>query len=148
MASKLTAARIAVPDEVELAEFVRDVGAVGDRSGVDVEQLAPLTVAGDSDAESAIDLPADTSSVTLSIGASGTYEQVMAFATGLRGLDRLVVIDLIGLTVDEESSSSVIVDLELRIFTTAELTAPSELDDQLLDGEEELDPAELIEAQP
>jgi Tfp pilus assembly protein PilO len=70
--------------------------------------------------------------VTVSIGARGTYEQVMAFASGLRQLDRLVVFDLVGLTADNEDSGQVIMDLELRIFTTDELVVTPQL------GEEEL----------
>jgi Tfp pilus assembly protein PilO len=130
---RIAAAEVAVPEVVELAAFIRDVGAVGDQSGVSVEQIAPLSVTSDSDPESLISLPAETSSVTISVGASGTYEQVMTFASELRQLDRLVVTDLVALTADEEDSSLVTLDLELRIFTTDQLVATAEIDDEILD---------------
>jgi Tfp pilus assembly protein PilO len=136
---RITAAAIAVPETLELASFIRQVGQVGDSSQVSIEQIAPLSVASDSDADALIQLPSGTSSVSVSIGASGTYEQVMAFATGLRQLDRLVVVDLVGLTADSEDAGRVIMDLELRIFTTDVLVITPQFDEEELLDASELD---------
>ena len=130
---RIAAARTAVPDTAELAAFVRSVDEVGDRSGVSVEQIAPLSVAGADDVDSLVALPSGTSSITISVGASGSYEAAMAFASELGRLERLVVTDLIALTSDEEDSSRVVIDLELRIFTTEQLVVTPQLDDELLD---------------
>lgn len=128
-------AAVAVPATVEIATFVRATGAAGDKAEVFIEQMAPLTVSSDEDDDAVTRLPGGTSSVTISIGARGGYEQVMAFVDALLALDRLVVIDLIDMTADEEDTGQLILDLELRIFTTEQLLSVPELDEDLLDGD-------------
>lgn len=127
---RIAAASVAVPGSADLAAFVRAVGKIGEQSGVAIEQIAPLKVASDSDPEALVALPAGTSSITISVGAGGSYEQAMAFAAELGRLERLVVVDLVRLTADEEDSSQVIIDLELRIFTTEQLVIAPQLDDE------------------
>ena len=66
-------------------------------------------------------------------------------------MDRLVVIDLIDLNADEEDTSEIILDLELRIFTTENLVTTPDFDadlfDESLDDDEPVDPAgEGVEA--
>jgi Tfp pilus assembly protein PilO len=131
--ARLAETDVAVPETVELAEFLRAASAAGDRAGIEIEHTAPLTVSSDADQEDAATLPAGTSSVSISIGARGGYDQVVAFADELRALDRLVVIDLMDLTTDEEDTNTLILDVELRIFTTEELTTVSDLGDEFLE---------------
>ena len=92
-------------------------------------QIAPLTVSSDSDPEAVSRLPVGTTSVTISIGARGQYPALLAFVDELHALDRLVVVDLVDLTSDEEDTSQVIMDVELRIFTTEQLVQTPELDE-------------------
>ena len=135
---RLTETDVAVPPAVDLAGFVRSVDAAGEAAGVFIEQMAPLSVSSDTDDEVITHLPTDTSAVTISIGASGSYDQIMAFADGLRALDRLVVIDRFEANADEENITQVIADLELRIFTTQVLSSPDleiDLIDEAIDGE-------------
>lgn len=128
----------AVPPTVELAEFVLATDVAADRTGVAVEQMAPLTVSSDTDDEALLFLPFGTSSVTISVGARGTYPQVVAFADAMQALDRLVVVDLIALNADEEDTSQIILDLEMRIFTTEVLVTTPELEEDLFDEDGEL----------
>lgn len=142
--ARLAETQIAVPATVELAEFVRATDVAADRAGIAVEQMAPLTVSSDTDEEALTSLPVDTSSVSISIGARGGYDQVLGFADELLAMGRLVVIDLMDLTTDEEDASQIILDLELRIFTTQQLVTASDLDAGLFDEEFDED-GELIE---
>lgn len=130
---RIAAAAVAVPDTVDLAVFVRAAGDAAARSGVFVEQIAPLTVSSDSDPEAIDRLPPGTSSVTISIGARGSYERLLAFVDELVALDRLVVIDLVDLNADEGESDEVVMDLELRIFTTSQLVQTLSFDDDFFD---------------
>ena len=132
----------AVPPTVDLATFIRATDAAADQTGVTIEQMAPLVVSSDTDEEAISVLPTGTSSVSISVGATGTYSQVIAFADALRALDRLVVLDRIDLNADEEETSKIILDLELRIFTTDALVTGSDIDDAFDDGfDESLDEA-------
>ncbi|MEZ5411992.1 MAG: type 4a pilus biogenesis protein PilO [Acidimicrobiales bacterium] len=118
---RLSAAAAAVPAEPQISEFVRLVGQLATASGAAVDQMSPLTVSSDTDAEATAQLPPGTSSITLSIGTRGTYEALMGFLDQLRHQPRLVVVDLIDLTADENDAGTLVANLEVRIFTTAAL---------------------------
>lgn len=132
-----TAAR-AVPADLDLGGFVRDVGQLADDSGVAVDQVAPLLVY-DETAEDT-DLPDGTGAAVVSIGGSGSYAAVMDFIERLGSLERLTVIDVADLSA-EEDAAEVIMDLEVRIFTTGAVTpAETDTDVDLIDdgfGDEE-----------
>ncbi len=121
----------AVPPTIDLAAFVRATDAAADRTGVAIEQMAPLQVSSGSEGGTAAPLPAGTSSITISLGASGSYPQVLAFAEALGDLDRLVVVDHIDVNADEAQTSRLILDVELRIFTTDRLSTGSALAQEL-----------------
>ncbi len=119
----------AIPPESQLGVFIADAGIAGNRAGVTIDQIAPLAVSGDDDVDDQLaELPVGTSSIVISIGAVGTYPGLLAFVDELTALDRLVLIDLVDLNVDDEISEQVILDLELRVFTTAVLTPEAEPD--------------------
>lgn len=118
---RLAAATAAVPAEPELPAFVQLVGQLAAATGTAVDQVSPLTVSSDTDAEATTRLPPGTSSITLSVGARGPYEALMGFVDQLRHQPRLVVVDLVDLTADENDANALVANLELRIFTTKAL---------------------------
>lgn len=120
---RLQAAAAAVPAEPGVSDFVQLIGQLASANGVAVDQVSPLTVSSDTDAEATAPLPAGTSSVTLSIGTRGPYEALMDLLDQLRHQPRLVVVDLVDLTADENDASTLVANLEVRIFTTAALVS-------------------------
>ena len=118
---RLEAAAAAVPAEPGVSDFVQLIGQLASASGVVVDQVSPLTVSSDTDAEATAQLPPGTSSVTLSIGTRGPYEALLGFLDQLRHQPRLVVVDLVDLTADENDASTLVANFEVRIFTTAAL---------------------------
>ncbi len=138
VAARLAATDVAIPPTLGLAGFVRAIDVAGDGSGVFIEQVAPLTVSSDTDEEVVNHLPNGTSAVSISIGATGSYEEIMAFADALLVLNRLVVMDIFEINTDEENANQIIADIELRIFTTEQLTTvDADIDDFDIDFEED-----------
>lgn len=137
----IEAAEAAVPPSSAMAKFVRDAGAVGTRTGVVIDQIAPLAVSSDTDPEGVQPLPAGTSSILVSIGATGEYAALVSFVDELTTLERLVLVDTIELRAEEGDTTTLLLDLELRIFTTEMLTTEGEFEDDLLlfDEDEEED---------
>jgi len=137
----IEAAEAAVPSASLVAEFVREAGAAGDLTGVTIDQIAPLAVSSDSDSEGIERLPFGTSSILVSIGATGDYGALISFMDELTAMDRLVLVDIVELRAEDSDTTTLLLDLELRIFTTANLTADGEFEDDLLlfDEEDEAD---------
>jgi len=111
----------AVPPAADLAQFIADTGDAAILAGVLIDQIAPLSVGSGDDPENPLALPAGTSSILLSVGATGSYQNLLGFVDDMTGGDRLVLIDFLDLNSDEAASAQVTMDLELRIFTTADL---------------------------
>lgn len=135
---EIAVAEAAVPSTAEMGRFVRDAGAAGVRTGISVGQIAPLAVSSDTDPESLLSLPVGTSSVLVSVGATGRYLDLVSFVDELTAMDRLVLVDAIEFRSDEGDSDAVVLDLELRIFTTAVLTTEPQSEDDFfaLEGDE------------
>lgn len=138
---RLSTAAAAVPTEPGISEFVRLVGQLATAQGVVVDQISPLTVSSDTDAEATTHLPPGTSSITLSIGTRGRYEALMDFLDALRHQPRLVLVDLIDLTADENDASGLVADLEVRVFTTEALVRPPAAEDSGAVDTAAVDPA-------
>lgn len=133
--AQIEAAERSVPAEREVGAFVRFAHAVASETSVALDQIAPLAVSSDTDLESETTLPSGTSSILVSIGATGGYLDLMSFIDSLVAADRLVLLDGVEMRADESDSTMVILDLELRIFTTESLVGVSDLgfDDEFLD---------------
>jgi Tfp pilus assembly protein PilO len=96
---------------------VSAVDGWADDAGIVIEHLSPTPATA---ATAAAPLPADTSAVAVTLGARGGYEGLMGFVDSLIAADRIVVVDRIELRADEESAD-VLLDLDIRIFTTDRL---------------------------
>jgi Tfp pilus assembly protein PilO len=110
-----TTLRVAVPDDPELAEFILEVTEAERDSGIafiDVVAEPPVDPG-----------PAELTEVTVTIVAEGGYFQVLDFINRLSRLDRIYVIDDIGVRSLEASDllgpPELSVVLTGRIFTTA-----------------------------
>jgi hypothetical protein len=110
-----TTLRVAVPDDPELAEFILEVTEAERDSGIafiDVVAEPPVDPG-----------PAELTEVTVTIVAEGGYFQVLDFINRLSRLDRIYVIDDIGVSsldgADLLGPPELSVVLTGRIFTTA-----------------------------
>ncbi|MDW3221153.1 MAG: type 4a pilus biogenesis protein PilO [Acidimicrobiales bacterium] len=131
----IEAAEKAVPAQREVGTFVRFAHSAATESGVVLDQIAPLAVSSDTDPDSEAPLPSGTSSILISIGATGSYLDLMSFIDALVAADRLVLVDGVEMRADESDSAIVILDVEVRIFTTESLVGVPDLgfDDEFLD---------------
>ncbi|GJM37970.1 MAG: hypothetical protein DHS20C19_13370 [Acidimicrobiales bacterium] len=131
----IQAAERAVPAGREVGAFVRFAHAAASDSGVVLDQVAPLAVSSDTDPDSETPLPSGTSSILISIGATGGYLDLMSFIDALVDADRHVLVDGVEMRADESDSTMVILDVEVRIFTTESLVGVPDLgfDDEFLD---------------
>ena len=99
----------AAPDDPALGQFILDVNAAANASGIDFMTISPTPPA-----------PAvggGLSVINLSFSVAGGYFQVLDFMNRLTDLPRLVVIDSVNLTPGEATRLSA--SLGARMFTTA-----------------------------
>jgi len=99
----------AAPDDPALGQFILDVNAAANASGIDFMTISPTPPAvGEGGG-----LPV----IELSFSVAGGYFQVLDFMNRLTDLQRLVVIDSVNLTPSEAGRLSA--TLGARMFTTA-----------------------------
>ena len=97
----------AAPDDPALGQFILDVNAAANASGIDFMTISPTPPA-----------PGEGLSViNLSFSVAGGYFQVLDFMNRLTDLPRLVVIDSVNLTPAEAGRLGA--SLGARMFTTA-----------------------------
>lgn len=99
----------AAPDDPALGQFILDVNAAAQASGIDFMTISQTPPA-----------PSETgglSTITLSFSIAGGYFQVLDFMNRLTDLPRLVVIDSVNLAPGEAGRLSA--SLGTRMFTTA-----------------------------
>lgn len=126
--AKVEALRVAVPDSPNLAQFILDANDAASASGVDFLSISPTPPAASSD-------PALPSVVNISISVDGGYFQVLDYLNRLDAMDRIVVVDTLGLSPtggEEGGPLGLSVSVTARMFTTAapdglagEVPAPS-----------------------
>ena len=157
--AELESLDVAIPPSPDIAAFVRQLDAEADASQFEIDLLAPTLVLGGAATDPDRVVPPGMSSVSFSITGQGSFEAAMAFVDRVMTLPRLIVVDALGLTSVEGDTGQVILDLDLRIFTTDQMTGsdlgqvvafdepaePNELDD--LDDSVDLTPQQdqLIE---
>jgi Tfp pilus assembly protein PilO len=120
---------IAIPETLELPTFLRELDAQADAAGVQIDLVSPSEVLGGATRDSKRPVPPGMSSVSLSLTGQGPFESTMEFVNRLDDLPRLIVVDTLGLSAVDGNADQIIIDLELRVFTTETLvgsTASSE----------------------
>ena len=133
MTTRVRSAKASVPASLEVAAFVRTLEQLAIDSALQLDVLAPSGVSGDSFVDGNDPLPAGLSAVSITIGATGSYNEITEFVRGLEEARRLVLVDSIAITTTDENLDVLGLDLTLRIFTTAELTKNSEFEDPRLE---------------
>ena len=112
-----------IPERPLLDEFIEDVYALTETTGVELLTLAP-----------AMPLPVTGSTLrefTVAAAIDGDFYEVLGFLFGLMDLDRLVRVDAIAVSSgqDETGAVALSVSLTMRLFTLADLVpiaAPSD----------------------
>ena len=112
--AKVETLRVAVPDDPNLAQFILDANDAATASGVDFLSISPTPPAASAD-------PALPSAVNLAINVDGGYFQVLDYMNRLDDMDRIVVVDTLGLspTGEEGGPVGLSVSVSARMFTTA-----------------------------
>lgn len=115
---------VAVPPSIGVGTFAQDLHAAAAAHGVRIDLLAPTNVVDSSTALRGSEIPNGLSSVTLAVTGIGDYPGAIGFVDAIVDRDRLVIIDAVILTSADESPDEIVIDVELRIFTTDELIEP------------------------
>lgn len=113
--AKVESLRVAVPDSPDLAQFILNANDAASASGVDFLSISPTPPAVSTD----LALP---SSVNLAISVDGGYFQVLDYLNRLDDMDRIVVVDTLGLSPtggEEGGPTGLSVSVSARMFTTA-----------------------------
>jgi len=114
---------VAIPSRAGVAAFVRQLDAESLATDFRIEVLAPTLVLGGTTLDPDRAVPAGMSSISFSLTGQGSFEAAMEFVDQVATLPRLVVIDELGLTSIEGESGQVILDLDVRVFTTEQMTS-------------------------
>lgn len=110
LAADLEELRRAVPDDPELAQFILDANEAASDSGVEFLSIAP----GVPDRGDGLLPPV----ITLQINVSGGYFEVLDYLDRLEDLPRIVVVDSLTLTPNDDSSELSVV-VQGRMFATS-----------------------------
>lgn len=107
--------RVAIPDSPNLAQFILDANDAATASGVDFLSISPAPPAASVE-------PGLPSSINLSISVDGGYFQVLDYLNRLDAMDRIVVVDTLGLTPtggEDGGPVGLSVSVAARMFTNA-----------------------------
>ncbi|HEX3426756.1 MAG TPA: type 4a pilus biogenesis protein PilO [Acidimicrobiales bacterium] len=133
--SKLSTLDLALPNTPTLDKLIDDIYADASQAGVDWKAISPtkpaLYVANSTQAAAGSALPGGMQAVTVDLGVSGSYQQVMNFVSHLDTLSRLLDVDSVNLT-GVGGSGPITAQLATQIFyvpaaggaTTATTVAP------------------------
>jgi len=71
-------------------------------------------------------VPVGLSAIAITLNFEGSYDEVMAFTTDLNRLSRLVIIDRVSMVANEGETERIVVDMNLRIFSSGTSTEETE----------------------
>jgi len=123
----LTQLEALIPERPLLDEFIEEIFALTNETGVDLQSLAPSLPVPTEEG-------ADLREIIISAQIEGEFFEVLGFLFGLNEMERLVRVDGIAVTssaVDGETILSI--GIEMHLFTLADLIPP--LDDVVVPGE-------------
>jgi len=120
-----------IPDRPLLEEFIEQINALADSTGVLLRSMSPSIPA------SAPDNP-DLREISVNVQLEGQFFDVVGFLFGLTELDRLVRVDGVAATsaTDEAGETVLSVSLQLKLFTLADLLPLPDTGDVEPGGEE------------
>lgn len=119
-----------IPERPLLDEFIEEIFALTNETGVDLQAMSPSL-------PSATDDGSGLREIVISAQLEGEFFEVLGFLFGLSEMDRLVRVDGITLSSSETETGDTIlsVGIEMRLFTLADLLPP--LDDIGIPGDVE-----------
>ena len=119
-----------IPDRPLLDEFIEEIFALTNETGIDLQTLSPSLPAVTEDGS-------ELREIVISAQIEGEFFEVLGFLFGLNEMDRLVRVDGIVMSSSETETGDTIlaVGIEMRLFTLADLLPP--LDDIGIPGDAE-----------
>jgi Tfp pilus assembly protein PilO len=119
-----------IPDRPLLDEFIEEIFALTNETGIDLQTLSPSLPAVTEDG-------GELREIVISAQIEGEFFEVLGFLFGLNEMDRLVRVDGIVMSSSETETGDTIlaVGIEMRLFTLADLLPP--LDDIGIPGDAE-----------
>ena len=128
-----------IPDRPLLDEFIEEIFALTNDSGVELLSLAPSL-------PTTIEEGEDLREIVISGQIEGQFFEILGFLFGLSEMDRLVRVDGIAMTSSEfEGQTLLSVGIEMRLFTLADLLPP--LEDLALTNDEATTTTTTIDAE-
>jgi Tfp pilus assembly protein PilO len=120
-----------IPQRPLLEEFIEQVTALADSTGIRLRSISPSIPA------TAPDSP-DLREISVNVQLEGQFFDIVGFLFGLSELDRLVRVDGIAATsaADEAGETLLSVSLQLKLFTLADLIPLPDTGDIESGGEE------------
>ena len=106
------ASSTAIPENPEISDLLRQLQVIAEASGVTVGSIGPNPLT--------INPNGPGGSLTFAINASGPHEAVLAFVQQLRDMDRLTVVEQVGIVRQPATDTSPQLDqlqLTVRVFT-------------------------------
>lgn len=105
-----------IPERPLLDEFIEQIHALANDTGVSLETLSPAI-------PSLSSTDSELREITVGVQIEGKFFELLGFLFGLSDLDRLVRVDSIGIssTQDETEGTILGVSIQLRVFTLADL---------------------------
>lgn len=114
-----------IPSDAELEGFFATLALAAEQSGVRVNLVSPTEVLDAATTDANRPVPTGMTAVAISVEAEGDFNSVMAFATSLDDLPRMVVVDQVGMVAVEGGTQLVVIDMSLRVFSGGSTSAPS-----------------------
>jgi Tfp pilus assembly protein PilO len=105
-----------IPDRPLLEDFIEQIYALANETGIDLQTLAPSLPAAADDGSALRE-------ISVSAQVEGQFFEVLGFMFGLSDMERLVRIDAVtaSSSQDENGATVLSASLELTLFTTADL---------------------------
>ncbi len=105
-----------IPDRPRLEEFIEQVHALAETTGVDLQTMAPAL-------PELISAESELRQIAISVQIEGQFFEILGFLFGLTDMERLVRVDAIALASGSEEGVGTVLSagIELRLFTLTDL---------------------------
>ena len=105
-----------IPDRPMLEDFIEQVYALSNETGVDLQTLVPAL-------PTPIEEGSELREISISVQIEGQFFEVLGFLFGLSDLERLVRVDSVAISSSEDEIEGTVlsVSLETKLFTLADV---------------------------
>lgn len=132
--AELAALTARIPDDHHIAEVILTLEALAAATGTTVIDVVPASILGPYED---LRTPLGTNSIVVAVAMRGTFPSLLSLVDGLTHQTRLMTLDGVAIGIDE-TTDGLIIDLEIRVFTTREMIVADDgfADDELFDEED------------